>query len=107
MVGLCILLALGLSALGLVFGSSTILIIAGTLVAAAIPFPHTFTNDSRWGRFVFGGIGAFAIAAGLLVIFGPWLSAWISPEDIADLAVGAAITALLSTWFANFSALRR
>lgn len=106
-VGLCVISSIALGAVGALLDNLEVMLFAGTLLAAAIPLSHTFTNTSRIGRFIFGGLGAFALFAGLTVLASPFLANWIAPSDIADFALIAIVLALLSTWLANFGALRR
>jgi tetratricopeptide (TPR) repeat protein len=113
-VGGCVVLAVLCGAIGAVLwgpiGSETglmLLIFAGAMLAAAIPFAHTFTNSSKLGRVLFGGIGAFAVVAGILVLLLPWIEDQIPPRTVIELAFGAMIAAGLSTWLANFSGLRK
>jgi tetratricopeptide (TPR) repeat protein len=105
-VGLCVISAVVLGAIGAVFGHIVLLMFAGTLLAAAIPLSHTFTNGSRLGRLIFGAIGAFALVAGLMILLAPWLTHWMSARTILDIAIAAVVTAMLSTWLANFKGFR-
>jgi Tfp pilus assembly protein PilF len=77
------------------------------LFAGAIPFAHTFTNDSSHGRLLFGGLGALAVLAGLAVAASLTFPAAM-PRDVANgMAAIAFVGVILSTWLANAPALNR
>lgn len=107
-VGLCVISSVLLGATGAIISNLVLLWLAGTLLAAAIPLSHTFCNSSKIGRFVFGAIGGFALLAALLLVVAPWVpSSWMSGEDVENTVYAACITALLSTWLANFAVFRK
>jgi tetratricopeptide (TPR) repeat protein len=106
-VGLCMIFAVVVGAIATVLDDGRFLLYAGTLLAAAIPFSHTFTNESRIGRAVFGAIGGFALFAGFLILLAPVIEGFIKPSTIVDTAFIAILLAAISTWLSNVSALRR
>lgn len=114
-VGGCVITSVLLGAAGAVMWAAerdselaiVLLLFAGCLLAAAIPFSHTFTNPSRLGRAIFGTLGSYALVAGFAVLLSPWLLAWFSAHTIVGMARGALLACLLCTWLANVPALRR
>lgn len=106
-VGGFIVAALILGAAGVVFGEFRLLLVAAMLVAAAVPFSHTFTNRSPVGRLLFGAIGVFALVAGALFIFQPLIGSVIDAKTAMSLGSAALIFSVLSTWLCNIPGLQR
>jgi hypothetical protein len=76
-----------------------------TLVGAAFPFAYTFKNATA-GRWLFGAIGAFVLAAGAVN-----LTAVVSGDSshrAAEVLGGLAFLSVLAvTWIANIPAIQR
>ncbi len=106
-VGGFIVAALALAAAGVVIGEFLLLIIAATLVAAAVPFSHTFTNKSAAGRWIFGAIGAFALIAGGLIVFQPLIAGILDAKTAVSIGSAAFLFSVLSTWLCNIPGLRQ
>ena len=106
-VGGSIVLGVVLLAAGFTFRWSWILVLGGSLVAAAIPFSMVFTNKSRAGSVIFGGIGVVILASAVVAIAALALrNPSLFQNALIGLAIGGA-GALLSTWLSNVRALRR
>lgn len=91
---------------GAVAGRPLLMAPAVTCGLAALPFAHTFTNDSRVGRRLFGGIGALALLAGLGVVLAVPVGG--AAREIADAAfLAAVILCVLSTWLSNIECLNQ
>lgn len=105
-VGLTVICAVLAGAAGAVTRNVLLLLFAGCLLTSAIPLSHTFTNSSKIGRVVFGAIGVFALVSGVLVLFSPLLPA-STAASVDEMAFSSIVVAMLSTWLANFNALRR
>jgi tetratricopeptide (TPR) repeat protein len=105
-VGGFVALAVPLGCLGAVIGSPMLLILAGTLIAAAIPFAHTFTNRVPIGRWVFGTMGAFILVVGLLFTISPWVRV-LDKDTMMTLLTAALWVWIISTWLPNWRAVHR
>jgi tetratricopeptide (TPR) repeat protein len=77
------------------------------LFGAAIPFAHTFTNDSPAGRALFGSVGALALAAGLIGGVAVQWPALVPGGLAAGLGGAALLAVVLSTWLSSVPALSR
>jgi tetratricopeptide (TPR) repeat protein len=98
--------AIGFGTLGALTGYLPLLFLAGTLLAAAIPFSHTFTNKAPAGRWVFGGIGVYVLIAGTIILLATWLPI-IDANVAVNLAVVAMLLSVLSTWLSNWRVVHR
>ena len=98
--------AITFGTLGALTGIIPLLFLAGTLLAAAIPFSHTFTNKSSAGRWLFGGIGVYVVIAGTIVLLAPWLP-FVDANVAVNLAIVAILLSVLSTWLSNWRAVHR
>ncbi len=100
--------------LGLVvfFGSTAAnlhgLAAAGALIGlSTIPASLTFTNESRAGRFLFGGMTAFAYLGAFIALFHVIASGPAQKVDLISGWIGFAIlTAVACTWLGNAGSLR-
>jgi hypothetical protein len=106
MVGGFVMAAIPVGVLGAILSSTALLILAATLVAAALPFAHTFLNKSAAGRWLFGSIGAFVLTVGL-VGFSDELSPWMDEKTMISLVTTAVWMSVLSTWLTNWKAIHR
>jgi tetratricopeptide (TPR) repeat protein len=105
-VGVFVIGAVGFGAVGALTGSFSLLFLAGTLLAAAIPFSHTFTNKAPAGRWLFGGIGVYVLIAGTIVLCADWLL-FIDAKVAVNLAVLGMLLSVFSTWLSNWRAVHR
>lgn len=101
-VGIGVFGGIALFVVGQVFDWFAPVLLGPALVAASFPLSLTFTNGSRTGSLLFGGLGALMILAGIIVVLP------ILPDGAAVfLYIGALIACLASTWLGNVPALRR
>ena len=95
---------IALVAAGLALGQPLAWIPGLAGILAAVPFAHTFTNDSPRGRWLFGGLGALVLAAGAAnvasVLLGRALPA------VQPLTLAAVLGVVLTTWLSNLRSLR-
>jgi tetratricopeptide (TPR) repeat protein len=92
--------------IGVFAGIHWLLALGLTLLGAAFPLSYTFTNTSRPGRWIFGGVGAFVYAAGLAVLLAPVLGG--AGEELSGGMAGFAILAVIvTTYVANIPALNQ
>ena len=106
-VGGSIVSGVALLAVGFCFGWSWTLVLGGSLIAAAIPLSMVFTNKSRAGSLIFGGIGLVIIASAAVAISALVLgNGPLFKSALTGLGIGG-VGALLSTWLSNVRALRR
>jgi tetratricopeptide (TPR) repeat protein len=76
------------------------------LIAASFPLSLTFTNESRVGSWLFGGIGGATLLGTSIAIFAVWWPV-IPANPILELLGGACLACLASTWLGNIPALNR
>jgi tetratricopeptide (TPR) repeat protein len=89
-----------------VVSSDAALFIGFCGIAAAFPLSLVFTNASRAGRWIFGGVAVLSLVATGFAIVAPWLLK-IPPAAAANIFVVACIACLASTWLGNIPALHR
>ena len=75
-------------------------------IAAAFPLSLIFTNTSVLGRWVFGGVVAFAVLATALSIVAAWFR-WTVTPMIASLFMIGCVACLASTWLGNVRAFHK
>jgi Tfp pilus assembly protein PilF len=98
-----VLLGLPLFLLGVFAGWKMAFIGGATLVGAAFPFAYTFTNV-KWGRWLFGAIGALVVVAGVVNIVQACSA--VDLKDAATTLSGLAFLGVIgTTWLSNVSAL--
>jgi tetratricopeptide (TPR) repeat protein len=106
LVGGFIMVAIPLGVTGAILMNTALLVLAGTLIAAALPFAHTFLNKSTAGRWLFGSIGTFVLAVGLIA-FNDELLEFANPATVTSLVTTAVWLSVLSTWLPNWKAIHR
>jgi Tfp pilus assembly protein PilF len=96
-------LGIGGVAASVLLSSDTALVAGFFGIAAAFPLSLIFTNTSRLGRWIFGGVVAVAFLAALVAIASTWLP-FLPAQLVADVFVGCCIACLASTWLGNLPA---
>jgi Flp pilus assembly protein TadD len=105
--GGCVTGAVIIGALGAVCSSTLLMLIAGTLLFASLPFAHTFVNKAPAGRILFGAAGLFVLGVGTALILDAEIGLGFTKATISGLISGAILTSVLSTWLSNVPALHR
>lgn len=87
---------------------SPVLLLAGcSCLAAAVPFAITFTNDSKIGPWLFGGIGATCLLAAVTIVVSAFFPNVLAEKTAMDIFSCGLIGAVATTWIGNIPALRR
>jgi len=106
-VGGGLIVGIGLALVGSFTHAGDLMLAGGGIAAASIPAALTFTNESRRGRYVFGGILAYVYASTLFCAM-----VWrLMPEsELYESSFALAMLGLLAcaicTWIGNIPALR-
>jgi F0F1-type ATP synthase assembly protein I len=106
-VGGGVMLGLVMFLAGLASGWKPWFVAGFSLLGAAFPFAYTFTNESRFGKWIFGALGVFVLVAGLVN-----LADLLAPELKLEALAGSLLTLAIfvvvgTTWLSNVPALRR
>ncbi len=102
-IGLALILGIGGAAVGYPAGIAPLTALALAAVASTIPASLTFTNESRKGRLVFGGVLGITVLAGL----GGVGIAAMNGEVFNAGSLIALLAGVICTWLGNVPALRR
>jgi len=106
-VGGGLILGIGLAVVGSLTGAGYLILAGGGIAAASIPAALTFTNESRLGRFVFGGILAYVYGSTLVCAVVWCLKPDSEPnESMFALAMLGLLLCAICTWIGNIPALR-
>jgi len=105
-VGGGVFLGLLLLVSSLVDASGLCLIAGLTFIGASLPFAYTFTNESKFGKQLFGAIGIFVLCAGAIKFMDA--AGIIDATQMSKSLTGLAfIAAVATTWLSNVPQLRR
>ena len=90
-------------------GAGTFLaLLGGTMIIGALPAALVFTNDSRRGRLLFGGVFLYIYGSGLALSVAMLVHPGLAPDSPFFGAAGLGVLAvLLCTWLSNVRSLRR
>ncbi|MDF1751842.1 MAG: tetratricopeptide repeat protein [Verrucomicrobiales bacterium] len=105
-IGISLIVGIPLLAYGILRPYIPFTPLGAMFLASTIPATMTFSNESRKGRLVFGGILALVLGCGIVssaIIF----SAGVNTERAENLLVTMIVVSALSTWLGNVPALRR
>ena len=105
-IGMALVLGVPLLAIGILKPVIALTPLGAMLVASTIPATMTFTNDSRKGRMVFGGVLALIVLMGIASSYLRFSTGGASGMA-ENLFFGMIIFSALSTWLGNVPYLRR
>ncbi len=91
---------------GVAVTAMPLIVLGIAFLAAAFPFSMTFTNDSRLGRALFGGIGVLTLGAAVLAASLSFVSQETTEIAMTFFGLGV-IACVICTWLGNIRALRR
>jgi tetratricopeptide (TPR) repeat protein len=105
-VGTALIIGLPLAIVGVAALSELAVIVGAGLVCSAIPLARTFTNPSKIGSRLFGGLATLILAGSLFAAAGELWPEHIPPSASGAVFTGAVLLTAASTWLAGMRSLR-
>jgi hypothetical protein len=83
------------------------LVLGACLIGGAFPLAHTFTNESRAGRILFGTFASIVWVTGILAILALLKVPGIDSTFLSPMMVLALLGIIATTWLANLQSLKK